>query len=99
MPYLLQYLALECWSELIFSDELNELSDADKYQALMTLSDLSTYFKETRQDKEFTLSSGILAKFANQFELPGGEEFEAQFQQCLETCQTRDELINRLTVH
>jgi len=87
---------LECWSELIFNDELNELSDADKYQALMTLSDLSTYFKETGQQNEITLSNGILAKFAKQFELPGGDEFRAQFQQSLEACETRNELLERL---
>ena len=64
----------------------------------MTLSDLSTYFKETGQQDQITLSNGILAKFAKQFKLPGGDEFQAQFQQNLESCETRNELLERLIV-
>merc|ERR1712106_1262446 len=38
--------ALECWSQRIFDDDLAIMSDPDKYQALMMLFELSSYFKE-----------------------------------------------------
>lgn len=91
------YLALECWTELIFqTDTLEKLSDADKYQALMTLTDLQSYFKEQSKAEETALSAGILSKFANSFNLPGSKELKTQFDTILSATETKNELLQKL---
>lgn len=73
------------------------MSDPDKYQALMTLSELNSYFKENNQIDEALLSTGILSKFANQFQLPGSDEYKAQFQAQLQgEHQQHSEILMRL---
>jgi len=93
--------ALECWSQRIFDDDLDTMSDPDKYQALMMLFELNSYFKENNQLDETLLSTGILSKFANQFQLPGGDEYKAQFQAQLgesdQAQQQRSQILMRLT--
>ena len=75
------------------------MSDPDKYQALMMLFELNSYFKENNQLDETLLSTGILSKFANQFKLPGGDEYKTQFQAQLDesdSAQQRSEILMRL---
>ena len=91
------YLALECWNELIFqTDTLEKLSDADKYQALMTLTDLQSYFKEQSKTEESALLAGILSKFANSFNLPGSHELKTQFEIILNGTEVNTEVLQKL---